>query len=210
MIGLILAASVAAGSYTYTTTYNGVNLGTSKVTVTSSPSSTQISEQTSGSYSGTSGNATATLVLGGDLSPATYRASGTMAGSPISDSATVSGDTVQVTNARGTTASFQLSNGAKHFIVVDLGTIAGFVPLPAQIKNWNDPSVLAVVPSFGQSLSISAQPAPTATRPTGVPGVDIALAFSGNAPFTVWYDPSTLVPDKIEIPSQNVVITRTQ
>lgn len=209
MIALLLAASVAAGSYTYKTTYNGVDLGTSKVTVANAPGSTQISEQTAGSYIGTSGSATATLVLNADLSPASYRASGTMGGNPISDSATVSGTTMAVTSARGTTASFHLVDGAKHFIVVDLGTVAGFVPLAAQIKTWNDSNVLAVVPSFGQSLSINVV-ADSDARPAGVPAADVALSFSGHAPFTLWYDPATLVPDRIEVPSQNVVITRTQ
>lgn len=210
MIGLVLAANLVAGTYTYKTTYQGSSLGTSTVTVSNTSGSMQISEQTSGSYSGTSGNANATLVLNPDLSPASYKASGTMGGSPIADSATISGDTAQVTSAQGTTASFKLTSGQKHFVVVDLGTMAGFVPLPAQMQAWSNASVCAVIPSFGQSVVISPDASTTPTRPAAVPATDSSLTFQGHTPFTVWYNPTTLVPDEIDIASQGVTITRTQ
>jgi hypothetical protein len=208
MIGLIFAASVAAGTYTYKTSYHGADLGTSKITVTNAGNTTQISEQTSGAYSGTAGTASATLVLDGDLSPTSYRATGNMGGNPISDSATLTADTAQVTNAQGATSSIRLDNGAKHFVVVDLGTLAGFLPLPAQMKAWNDPSVLAVIPSFGQSLPYAPQAAANQSRPAGVPAADVALVFAGHTPFTVWYDPTSLVPDEIDVPSQTLAIVR--
>lgn len=208
MIGLVLAASVAAGAYTYKTSYHGADLGTSKITVSANGNSTQISEQTSGSYSGTSGNATATLVLDSNLAPTSYRASGTMGGNPIADAATIAADTAQVTNAQGTTSSFRLNGGATHFVVVDLGTIAGFVALPAQMKTWNDASVLAVIPSFGQSVPYTPAADAQAPRPAGVPASDVALAFAGRTPFTVWYDPATLVPDQIDVASQGLSVTR--
>lgn len=211
MIGLVLAANLVAGTYNYKTSYHGVDVGTSKVTVTNAGGSMQVSEQTSGSYSGTSGNANATLVLNADLSPASYKATGTMAGNPISDSATISGDTAQVTNAQGTAATFKLTPDQKHFVVVDLGTVAGFLPLPAQMQAWQNASVCAVVPSFGQSTVISPDTSTTPTRPSTVPASDVALSFqSQHAPFTMWYNPTTLVPDEIDISTQGVTITRVQ
>ncbi len=211
MIGLVLAANLVAGTYTYKTSYHGVDVGTSKVTVTSSGGSMQVSEQTAGSYSGTSGNANATLVLNSDLSPASYKATGTMAGNPVSDSATISGDTAQVTNAQGAAATFKLTADQKHFVVVDLGTVAGFVPLPAQMQAWQNASVCAVVPSFGQSIVIAPDTTKAPARPATVPATDVALSFqSQHAPFTVWYNPTTLVPDEIDIATQGVTITRTQ
>jgi hypothetical protein len=211
MIGLLLAANLVAGTYTYKTTYHGTDLGTSTVTVTNNAGSMQISEQTSGSYSGTSGNANATLQLNSDMTPSSYKASGTMGGSPIADSATISGDTAQVTNAQGVSSSFKLTNGQKYFVVVDLGTVAGFIPLPAQMQAWNNASVCAVIPSFGQSIVISpgAAPAPT-SRPANVPASDNGMTFTGHTPFTVWYNPTTLVPDEIDVPAQGVTIARTQ
>jgi hypothetical protein len=210
MIGLVLAANIVAGTYAYKTQYNGVNLGTSTLTVKGDAGSTQISEQTSGSYSGTSGNANATLVLNADLSPVSYRASGSMGGSPIADSATITGSNAQVTNAQGSLVSFQLENGAKHFVVVDLGTLAGFFPLPAQMKAWNNDPVQALIPSFGQSFPFTPRADTSLQRPTGVPAADVALVFTGHTQFNVWYDPTTLVPDEIDVPAQNLLITRTQ
>ena len=210
MIGLFLAANLVAGTYTYKTSYHGADLGTSTVTVTSNAGATQISERTSGAYSGTSGNANATLVLNADLTPASYKATGTMGGSPISDSATISGDTAQVTNAQGLNSSFKLTPGQTHFVLVDLGTVSGFVPLPAQMQAWNNASVCAVIPSFGQSIVITPDASTTPSRPANVPTGDTPLTFQGHTPFTVWYNPTTLVPDEIDIPSQTVQITRTQ
>ena len=209
MIGLVLAANLVAGTYTYKTSYHGADLGTSTVTVTENSGATQISEQTSGSYSGTSGNANATLVLNSDLSPASYKATGTMGGSPIADSATISGDTAQVTNAQGASSTFKLTADQRHFVVVDLGTVAGFVALPAQMQAWKNPSVCAVIPSFGQSIAIAPDPSAPA-RPAKVPASDVAVSFAGHTPFTVWYNPTTLVPDEIDVASQGVAITRTQ
>ncbi len=210
MIGLVLAANLVAGTYTYKTSYHGADLGTSTVTVTNSAGSMQISEQTSGAYSGTSGKANATLVLNADLTPASYKANGTMGGNPIADSATISGDTAQVTSAQGTSSSFKLTPGQTHFVLVDLGTVAGFVPLPAQMQAWNNASVCAVIPSFGQSIVITPDASTTPARPANVPATDTPLAFQGHTPFVVWYNPTTLVPDEIDIPSQTVQITRTQ
>ncbi len=210
MIGLVLAANLVAGTYTYKTSYHGTSLGTSTVTVTNNAGATQINEQTSGSYSGTSGNANAILVLNSDLSPASYKASGTMGGAPIADSATISGDTAQVTNAQGTASTFKLTADQQHFVVVDLGTVAGFVALPAQMQAWKNASVCAVIPSFGQSIVIAPDSSNAPTRPANVPASDVAMSFAGHTPFTVWYNPTTLVPDEIDVVSQGVAITRTQ
>ncbi|HET9030858.1 MAG TPA: hypothetical protein VFN49_11860 [Candidatus Aquilonibacter sp.] len=208
MIGLVLAATIGAGSYTYHASYHGADLGTSKITVTNTAGATQIAEQTSGAYSGASASGNATLVLNPDLSPSSYRASGTMAGNPIADSATVSGNTARVTNAQGASSSFTLTGGASHFVLVDLGTLAGFVALPAQMKAWNSPTVMAVIPSFGQSLTLQPEASVPQTRPSGVPAADVGMSFGGHTPFTMWYNPTTLIPDEIEIPSQSVVITK--
>jgi hypothetical protein len=207
MIGLVLAANLAAGTYTYKTQYQGVDLGTSTLTVRSSGGSTEISEQTLGAYHGTSGNANATLTLDSDLTPVAYQARGSMAGNPIADSATITGDTAQITSAQGDRTSVQLTSEAKHFVVVDLGTTAGFLALPAQMQAWNDAPVCAVVPSFGQSITMTAAPASDA-KPSGLRASDVGLTFQGHTPFTVWYDPATLIPDQIIIAAQGIVITR--
>lgn len=202
MIGMILAASIAAGTYHYQTTYNGADLGLSTVTVQSG--GTTISEKTQGSYMGTNGNATATLSLNADLTPKSYAATGSMGNQPMNDAATVNGNTATITSAQGASKTVQLPAAAQHFVIVDLGSVAGFIALPEQIKTWNASNVCAVIPSLGQSLELPTLAPPT----TGGPAGDAALAFGGNAPFTIWYNAQTLVPDRIEVPSQNLTIAR--
>lgn len=218
MIAFVLAAQLAAaappraaaGTYTYATSYQGVSVGRSTVTVDSG--GTQISERVAGSYGATAANASATLALNPDLSPASYRATGTMGGNALNDAATVTNGIATVTSARGTNQSFRLTPPAAHFVVVDLGTLAGFVALPEQMKAWSDAPVLAVVPSFGQAIALTPGAATAASGgavpPAGVPAADTALSFGGNVPFTMWYNPATLVPDAIVVPSQNISIKR--
>ncbi len=203
MIGLVLAAALANGTYTYKTTYNGADLGTSTVQVQNG--GTSITEHVQGTYLGTSGNANATLTLNPDLSPASYRASGTMGGHAMTDAATVANGVANVTTAQGQARNVALPAGVAHFVFVDLGTIAGFVALPEQMEAWKDAPVCAVLPSMGQSLQL----APQTAAATGGPAGDVAVAFSNpQAPFTIWYNPATLVPDLISIPSQNLTVTR--
>ena len=47
-----------------------------------------------------------------------------------------------------------------------------------------------------------------ATRPAGVAAQDAVLAFNQPIAITIWYDPNTLIPDEILVPSQNAVLTR--
>lgn len=127
----------------------------------------------------------------------------------MKDSATFNGSSANVTGVQGT-QSFNLSGNAKHFVVVDLGTFAGFLALPAQMKAWNNSAVLAVVPSYGQSLAIVPDATLQPARPATVPAADVPLAFGGRVPFTVWYDPNTLVTDEVDVTSQGLSVTRKQ
>ncbi|HUA08839.1 MAG TPA: hypothetical protein VMA98_06140 [Candidatus Acidoferrales bacterium] len=207
MVGLLLAAGLAAGTYTYTATIAGTNVGTSTLTVKNIGTTTEIDEHATGAISGESASANATLILGPDLGPLTYQLNATNDGSPIKDSATIQNSTANITNVHGQSQSFDLLGSTKHFVVVDLGTFAGFFPLPAQMRAWDDVAVLAVVPSLGQTVTLVPD-ATAATRPSTVPAADLPISFSGQAPFTIWYDPTTNVPDEIDVTAQGLVVTR--
>ena len=113
-----------------------------------------------------------------------------------------------VTNVHGQNSSFDLPTSAKHFVVVDIDDFAGYLPLPAQMRAWNNAAVLAVVPSIGQSITLTPDASKSGTRPSGVPATDVALTFGGQAPFTIWYDPATNVPDEIDVTAQGISVIR--
>ena len=210
LAALIAAApgpSIPAGTYTYSASVNGQTMGTSVVTVSTVGANTVLNEKGSGSAQGQSGNATATLTLGPDLSPTAYQAAATLGSQQLKDSATFAGTSATVSGVQGS-KSFSLPGTAKHFVVVDLGTVAGFVALPAQMKAWNNGAVLAIVPSYAQSLSIAPDASLQPARPATVPANDAVLAFGGSVPFTLWYDPGTLVTDEIDVASQGLSVTR--
>ena len=207
MLHLFLAAQLAAGSYTFTAARDGQTVGTSQVTIKPSAAGLEIDEASKGTLDGQASNGTVTYMLGSDLTPVSYSANGSIGGDAVKDSATLTGTTANVASAMGANQAFTLTEPAKKFIVIDLGAVAGFVPLAAQMSAWKNPDVTVVVPMYGLQISIEPQ-ATNATRPAHVPDGDVAIAFGGNAPFTMWYDPSTLIPDEIDVPSQDIVVTR--
>ena len=217
MLGLLLAstlvattgrATLAPGTYTYNATMTGAKIGTSVLTVQSINGRTVIAERASGDYGGNGASATATLTLDADLAPLSYALSGTTNGSSVQDSAKIVNATADVVNVHGQNQAFDLLASTKHFVIIDLGAFAGFFPLPAQMRAWNDDAVLAVVPSIGLTAALVPSIATPPSRPPTVPAGDQSLTFDGQAPFTIWYDPATNVPDEIDVTAQGVVVTR--
>ena len=208
MLALILATAIAPGTYTYTATLAGATVGTSTLIVKSVGTTTEIDEKVTGTISGSDASANATLVLGSDLGPLTYQMSATEDGSPLKDSATVANTTANIVDVHGKPASFALSANTKHFVVADFGLFAGLLPLPAQMRMWNNVPVLVVVPELGRTAALAPDAGATAQRPAGVPAGDAVLVFTGEVPFTIWYDPATNVPDEIDVSAQGLTVTR--
>lgn len=208
MLAILLAAAIAPGTYTYNASLAGANVGTSVLVVKSVGTSTEIDEKVTGTISGSGASASDTLVLGADLAPLTYQMNATEDGSPLKDSATIANTTMNVIDVHGKNASFDLSANTKHFVVADFGLFAGLLPLPAQMRAWDNAPVLVVVPMLGRSVALAPDATANAQRPASVPANDVALVFSGEAPFTIWYDPSTNVPDEIDVTSQGLTVTR--
>jgi hypothetical protein len=217
VIGLLLATGLVAtapvppipsGTYTYTATMGGASVGTSTLTVKSVGATTVIDEQVKGALSGSAASASDTLILGADLAPLSYQMNATEDGSPLKDSARIENTTASVTDVHGKSASFDLLANTKHFVVADFGLFAGLLPLPAQMRAWNNAPFLVVVPELGRSATLVPDTSATPQRPAGVPAQDVAIAFSGDAPFTIWYDPTTNLPDEIDVTSQGLTVTR--
>jgi hypothetical protein len=218
LFGPTLAAALAAavpavpsGSFAYTATYQGTPSGKSSLTVSrTGDQTTTISERAEGNVNGLDIAGTATLTVGADLVPTVYDGSyesGALK-TVVTVSVTPSAATIVGTNSNGQAITFPLSNGAQHFVVIEPGLMAGLFALPAQMQAWNGAPILAIAPSAARAQPFALDPGAKPQRPGGVPAADAALSFGGPLAFTIWYDPATLVPDEVVVPSQDAIVTR--
>jgi hypothetical protein len=201
---------LAPGTYQYTALLNGQPAATSKITVVRAGDATDIDEDSAGLLAGMHLSGKATLVLGADLAPTQYngnyesasqKATVTVALTPTS--ATIAGSA-----AVGGGQPLALSANTRHFVVIEPGLLAGLFALPAQLESWKDAAVTAIAPMSGRAEALATDPASAPARPNDVPAQDAVLSFGGRFPFTIWYDPTTFVPDEVIVPIQHVVITR--
>ncbi len=187
----------------------GQPLGQWGVTVKRGDSTTEIDEDSSASLAGMTLSAKAALVLRADLSPASYQGSYRMSG----QDATVG---VELTSTAATVSGSQsaaprtipLQAGTHHFVVVEPGLLAGLFAVPAQLASWQDSSVTWLSPIMGTTQVIAGGAGASPARPPDVPAADVELSLTGQIPVTIWYDPTTFVPDRIEVPSQNAILRR--
>ena len=199
---------IPPGVYTYAATMNGAPVGTSTLTVRSVGGTTVIEERVTGQISGESASASDTLVLGSDLAPTTYAMNASQDGSPMKDAAKLDGATASITNVHGKPGAFNLPAGAKHFVVSDFGLFSGLLALPAQMRAWSNTPVLVVIPEIGRAAQLAPDASVNPQRPGGVPANDLPIVFTGDAPFTIWYDPATNLPDYIDVSAQGITVTR--
>jgi hypothetical protein len=199
--------TIAPGTYTYKSAINGQSVGSSTIVVKQNGAVTEIDEQTAGTINGVQASAKATLNLAADLSPSAYQGEYQGGGQAAKTTVTFTETAANAVTPAGP-KSFPLLGTANHFIVLDGALLSGFVALPAEMRAWNNATVTAIAPVYGQSLSLAPDPSVKPNRPATVPGADLAVSVSGQIPFTVWYDPSTNIADELDVPSQGIVVTR--
>jgi hypothetical protein len=201
---------LAAGIYSYAEAYEGESAGTSSVTVRQSASGASIVEKATGTVNGMQIVGDATLTLGPDLTLAVYNGNYQSGAIDTVVTVTVSNGFASVisSSTEGRPQSFPLTKGARHFVVFEPGLVAGLFALPAQMASWSDAPFLAIAPSVARAENFTYDATIKPQRPADVPAADDQLSFGGQFAFTIWYDPTTLVPDEIVAPSQNLVITR--
>jgi hypothetical protein len=204
---LTAPATPADGTYTYVSSVNGAPVGKTSITVTHATTGLVLAEKGAGSYNGESGTIEDTLNLDGTtLAPSSYTASAIFGDRPMKASVTFNATSATQTGDVGT-KTYDLVADAKHFVVLDIGPFSGWFALPAQMVAWNDAPALAIAPAFGHGFPLVATNQ-TPARPQNVPATDASIAVTQPVPFTVWYDPKTLVVDRVEIPTQGVIVTR--
>lgn len=208
LAAITTAVAPADGTYTYVSQVNGAKVGTTSITVAHSASGVVLTEKGSGSYNGESGTLEDTLNLDSTLAPLSYDSTASFGDRPLKaalkfngNSATQSGDMAK---------TYDLVADAKHFVVLDIGPFSGWFALPAQMTAWNNAPAIAIAPGFGHGFPLTAVAQSQATRPQGVPAADAALGVVQPIPFTVWYNPKTLLVDRVDLPTQGVVVSREQ
>jgi hypothetical protein len=209
---LVAASSTPAfppqGTYSYAASMSGQPVGTWSVAVKSIPSGTEIDESSAASLAGIALSAQAALVLGSDLSPARYDGHYTTPGQSPSVNVSLTGTSATVVGLTMQPKQVSLGANTHHFVVIEPGLLAGLFVLPAQLGAWNETAVTWITPTSAQTQVLTASPNAQEPRPQGVASRDALLSIAQPIAVTIWYDPSTLVPDRIAVPSQGAVLTR--
>lgn len=196
------------GTYNYVSAMNGATIGKTAITVKRDASgSLVLTESGSGNMNGQSGSIVDTLTLDPGLAPTGYNALASIADSKSMKS-TLSFKGGEATQSGDVNKKYDLAADAKHFVLMDFGPFTGFFALPAQMQAWNKPTVIALVPMYGQGFPMTVDAATRPTRPAGVPAADQSLSVDSVVKITFWYDPTTLVVDEVDVPSQGVTVKR--
>ena len=104
--------------------------------------------------------------------------------------------------------TIDLVAGSAHFSIFDQAFVSGFALLPAQIAFWQPKVLTGVLPlrAVGFPLVLASGDDGTIPRPSFAKPGDASVAFASPTPLRVWYDPTTMVLDGIEVPVQNLQI----
>lgn len=212
----LLLATVAAnstfpapGTYRYAATLGEQHIGVWSATVRAAPGDTAVDENSSAMFAGMQLAATASLVLASDLSPVRYEGSYHVPGQNPTVTVAVAGSSATVTSTlTNQTQRVQLLPNTQHFVVVEPGLLAGLFVLPSQLNAWKESAVTWITPTSAQAQLLTVNPNANAPRPREVPRNDALLSIEQPVAVTIWYDPVTLVPDELIVPSQSATLTR--
>jgi hypothetical protein len=199
----------APGTYRYAAAMSGAPIGAWAVTVSQTAGGAEIDEDSTASVMGMQLSAKASLVLGPDLAPTSYTGNyHTPSQNPVV-SVTLTPSSATVTGAfNPTPQQIALAANTRHFVVIEPGLLAGLFALPAQLLSWKDPAVTWITPATAQAQPLATISPTSLARPAGIPSNDAVVSIAHPVALTIWYDPSTDVPDEIVVPSQNAVLTR--
>lgn len=187
---------------------SGQPVGTWSVTVKGASTGNEVDESSAASLYGIQLSARATLALNDDLSPARYDGHYTTPGQSPSVSVTLTPNSATVLGLSAQSKQVTLSPGTRHFVVVEPGLLAGLFVLPAQLGAWSENSVTWITPTSGQTQVLTVSSGAQEPRPAGVAKNDALLSIAQPIAVSIWYDPATLVPDRISVPSQGAILTR--
>jgi hypothetical protein len=196
------------GTYHYALTLAGETLGKNSITVSrDAAGNVVLSETGSGNMNGQTGSVQDTFTLDSALAPSFYQSVASVADSRnMHTTLTFSGN--QAKQSGDVTKTYTLTHDAKHFVMLDFVSFAGFFALPAQMQAWSNPPVCAIVPMYARLASITVDPSMKPDRPTTVPAGDVQISVAKPVQFTLWYDPKTLVVDELDAPTEGFTVKR--
>lgn len=187
----------------------GQPIGTWSVNVTGDQQRVEIDENSSASVMGMQLSALGSLVLGPDFAPVTYTGTYRTPAQNLSVRVDVTGEAATVVAVMANRPQHvTLAPNTHHFVVVEPGLLAGLFALPAQLYAWKEPVVTWITPTTAQAQALTTNSAAPPPRPAAVPAQDSVIAIDRPIAVTIWYDPATFVPDQINVPSENAVLTR--
>lgn len=207
------ALAPADGSYKYSVTRGGASVGSTVVTVKRAAPSITIHEvEAFGSVSETVDES----LDGGDLSPTAYDSTFPVTSDVNAVTAHVAfysgGARFTIDGVPGST-DFRDETGTTRLVIVDGALATGFLFLPAQIRAQALNIFTIYAPSGAETFYSTINATATPPRPAGLPAPDVSLTVdgssqSGNIEFVVWYDPTSLIVDEVDVPTQQVTIAR--
>jgi len=193
----------AAGTYRYKAFINGKEVGNNTITIVRTASGTKVDERSSAGDS----RAQTSMFFDDKLMLAGYRGHYEIAEQTMDANVSLADRSATVTAGKDS-KTVLLGGTSKGFIVLDASMVAGFVMLPAQMQALGNADTTVLVPGTGESSFIDVIPDNKIARPADVPAADVSISFAGPSPFVEWYDPQTLVVDKIVIPGQDLIVKR--
>ena len=208
------ALSPSDGTYAFTVMRAGQKSGDSTVTVKRAGATVAVHEVET--FGGTADTVDETLDLG-NLAPQGYVSS-----FPLSAEVRVtahlafySGGARQTVDGTSGATDFRLESGTTRVIAIDGAMMTGFLFLPAQVKALSLNSFTVLSPSRADTYKCRVDASANPSRPAGVPAADVSLTVDGTSPggnvhFVEWFDPQTMVVDEVDVPANQVTITRTR
>ena len=202
-----------AGTYRYDAAVAGKRAGGATVNVTAKGAGLSIAERATGSSDDSDVAIDDTLELDGSLLPVSYRAAYKVHDRILDrvqqmDVTVAFAPRTATVRAGGDVRDFALGGTSKAFVILDSSSVAGFFALPAQMRAFAGADTTVLVPGLGAEKFLNVIPGDKPARPAGVPAADVSISFAGQSPFVEWYDPATLVPDRIDVPGASLTITR--
>jgi len=197
------SAAIPDGTYTYEFRAGGSTIGTSVITITRASGAMKAHEVAS---------LQVTYTVDSTLDPATFSTNAlhaVVASTPVD---VAFGSTSLTETAKGKSFTLPIAAGAKGYVVLTGPVMTGFFLTAAQVHATGSMVLTGVDFAAAQSLLITLVQAPASSRPATVGSNDIGYVTKGltSGDVTIWADPSTLVPQEMDVPSQGISIVLTK
>lgn len=204
-----------AGTYRYDATVAGAKAGGATLNVTGKAGGLSIAERATGASDDSDVAIDDVLELDASLMPVAYRAAYKVHDRVLDHMQQMQVAVSFATRAASVAAGgdvreFALGGTSKAFVILDSSAVAGFFVLPAQMRAFGGADTTVLVPGLGAEKFLNVIPGDKPARPAGLPAADVSISFAGQAPFVEWYDPLTLVPDRIDVPGASLTLARTK